>query len=269
MNKRSTNNISNNQEPVNTDSKPLSLSQLHNVKPVVKGKGLPDPIPELIGLSAGDKQRWNNAHLDEILSDFERFGPEWTKARYNMAESTLGRVLARAEKRHRKTYSLADRAMNKGKQNEVNIDRNTSDINHLTDIVFQHIDDDESRWNDVSKIFQVLEVLSGQLKERFKVERNNSSGLHKECSANLGSNFQNLEQKSLNTEKTYTKVETPASAGGSVHLERLEQTPGNPRGLLIHTEEPGRTPLLPGPKKTRLSPKERYLQSKFRRRGRV
>ena len=228
------------------NKKEFSLSRDHRITPA-KGQDLPSPIPELKGLNGGDKQAWHNANLDDIYSDFQRFGPEWTKARYIMSERTLKAVIGRAEKHHRKTYGLADRAYNQGQRHEEQIYQNTNDIGKIVDFLNDYVEKDEARWNDVADFLQLLSIISAKYSNDLRTTPKNSTRLHKNDRANLGSNSRKVE-------RLRSKLDTSC-----IEVDRY---------TVLDTEEPGRL-QLPGPSKTRLSPRQRYEQSKSRRRRRV
>lgn len=251
-----------------TNNKPEPWGRIHQVKPTVTDQKLPDPLPELVGLRGGEKQRWNNSHLDYISDTFELKGPEYTKALFRLSERTLKSVLGRAEKQHRKSYNLADRAINEGRINAVNIHQNEMDISYLADVLFEHIERSESRWNSTANLSQLLSEVYGLYAKALKNEPYDYGKLHNINRANLGSKLSKLENLRTKVNSSCNEVEIPASAGGSVHGESLEQAPGNHRDLIPSKEEPGRL-LLPGLQKTRLSPRQRYQQSKARRWRRV
>jgi len=220
-----------------TNNKPAPLSWIHQVKYIDKSQKLPDPYPGVVGLRRGDKQRFNNANLEWIELTFENCGPEYTRAFFNLSERTLQAVLRRAERKHRPTYRTVDKALDQGKMNEVKIFQNQADIGYLADVLFEHIERSESRWQATANFNQLLSNAYGLYAKALKNEPKNTGSFHNINRANLRSKVTNLE---------------------------ISRSKVN----VIEIEEPGRL-LLPGSRTTRLSPRQRYEQSKRRGKRRV
>lgn len=136
-NDSSISNITQNQDPVNTDR-------------------LPDPLPGLQDLKGGKKQAWNNANRELITLTYDQFGPDYTKALYNLKDTTLSRVLNTAERQHRPSYRKADQAMNKAYLNEKRIlEELKPQFDSMAEAVLQHFDDDQALRKTLSDFFQL------------------------------------------------------------------------------------------------------------------
>lgn len=234
-----------------------------------KDQGLPDPLPEFVGVKGGDKQTIHNQNLDYIYDTYHKYGDRYTMALFHMAPNTLKRVIKRAEKNRTKDITKADLAYRLGQRHEEKIYEHENSINNLVNFLNDYVELNEEKWEEYYEFLQLLGILATRYSKRQRITPKNSTTLHKNDRANFKAKLARLHSKVDKSciEVDYTVIDKkgiPASAGGSFHRKRLEQAPGNHRDSFLSNKEPGSSPLLPGPQTPRLSPRQRYQNAKAR-----
>lgn len=224
-NNRSIDNIADNQELVNPGF-------------VIEG---------LAGLKGGKKQHWISTHLKEIEMLYDMLGPEQTRKALYMKPETLEKALQKAERTDRRSYRLADQAMNKAIIASEKYYQLRPEVDNLVQQLGRHIDDDQEFRKHLSDYFQLQAAASSMMA---KIVQNQDYIMSSADRHNVSPTPEKLSHKDTITIK--------AGPTSSKEADRF---------TVSRKVEAGKQQLSgPG---TRLSPRQRYEQSKQRGKRRV